>query len=199
MSDPSYATLEMLKARLKITDDDRDELLDTALAAASRYIDRHCGRRFWLDETATARVINPLRRVFRDDDGEHLLVKDIGDADGLVVQVGRDPAWTTITSLVEAEPTDALDEGRPITSLLRVNAYWNAGAGQRVRVTARWGWPQVPDQVVEATLLQANRLFKRKDSPEGVSGSAEWGVIRVSRIDPDVQAMLTHLVLPGFG
>lgn len=196
---PAYATTAQLKARMGITDDDRDELLDSALAAASRYIDGHCGRRFWLDEEATARTINPLGRVVRDEDGERLLVPDIGDLDGLTVEVGRAPSWTDVTSAVEAQPTDALDDDEPVTSLLKVGGYWSTGGGLRVRVTARWGWPQIPGPVAEATLLQANRLFKRKDSPEGVAGSAEWGVIRLSRIDPDVQALVQRLVLPAFG
>ncbi|MDX2921298.1 hypothetical protein PV370_25695, partial [Streptomyces sp. NE06-03C] len=71
------------------------------------------------------------------------------------------------------------------------------GAG--VQVTARWGWPAVPDEIVQATLIQAARLYKRKDSPEGVTGSAEWGVVRLSRRDPDVWALIEHYVLPGFG
>jgi hypothetical protein len=51
----------------------------------------------------------------------------------------------------------------------------------------------------EATLIQALRLYKRKDSPEGVLGSAEWGTVRVSRLDPDVAKLVESLVLPGFG
>jgi hypothetical protein len=192
-----YVTLDVLKDSMKITDDDRDDLLQRALNAAVGGINNTTGRRFDLDDTAQARVINPRRRVVCDEDGDHLLIKDIGSLDDLAVQIGTTSAWTTITSSVEAEPTDALDEGRPVTSLLRVAGGWPVGAGQRVRVTARWGWPQVPDVVAQATLIQAMRLFRRKDSPEGVTGSAEWGVVRLSRIDPDVQALIQSLILPG--
>jgi hypothetical protein len=42
------------------------------------------------------------------------------------------------------------------------------------------------------------RLYKRKDSPEGVLGTAEWGgPVRLSRVDPDVAALLTPFVIPG--
>lgn len=193
--DPLYASLDQVKDALKITDSDRDTLITTSLAAASRQIDRETGRRFWLDAEPTARTINPRGKVVRDEDGEHLLVKDIGDLTGLVVEVGRADAWTDISSSIEAEPLDAIEDQEPVTSLLR--ASWPLG--QRVRVTARWGWPEVPAVVEQATALQATRLFKRKDSPEGVTGSAEWGVIRLARVDPDVRALIEKLILPGLG
>lgn len=196
---PVYLSLAELKESVHITDTDRDSALARALAAASRSIDLTTGRRFWLDAEASARVINPRGRVTSDDDGQHLLIDDIGTSDGLVVEVGRGSAWTTVTTSVEAEPTDALAKLRPITSLLRIGGGWPSGGGQRVRVTGRWGWPQVPDQVVQATGIQAMRLFKRKDSPEGVLGSAEWGVIRLSRNDPDVYGLIERYILPGFG
>jgi hypothetical protein len=194
---PLYATLAQLKAFVTITDTDRDSILVDKLAAASRAIDKNTGRRFYLDATATARVINPTRRMVRDEDGWHLLIADIGDVDGLIVETGLTGAWTVITSSIEAEPTDAIDQLEPITSLLRINSYWPSGAGRRVRVTARWGWPAIPDGVSEATKILAARLFKRKDSPEGVLGSSEWGVIRLSRTDPDVYELIKSYILPG--
>jgi hypothetical protein len=194
---PLYATLAELKDGLKITDGDRDTSLARNLASASRSIDKTCGRRFYLDAAPVARILNPKGRTVLDEDGWHLLTADIGDVDGLVVQTGRTGAWSDITAQVEAEPTDAIDQLQPVTSLLRINGAWPSGGGQRVQVTARWGWPAVPDEVHEATLLLANRLFKRKDSPEGILGSSEWGVIRVSRRDPDVYGLIENLILPG--
>ncbi|GAA0971780.1 MULTISPECIES: hypothetical protein [Actinocorallia] len=192
-----YADIGDLKAEYSITDIDRDELLTEALEAASRYVDRACGRRFWLDGIAAARRFSPLRNVVSDGDGTHLLINDIGSLDGLVVEIGTGSSWTDVTDSVETEPLNALDDEQPITSLLR--GAWPCGGGQRVRVTARWGWPAVPAPVRVATLRQASRLFKRKDSPDGITGSAEWGIVRVSRVDPDVAALLRPYVLPGLG
>ena len=48
----------------------------------------------------------------------------------------------------------------------------------------------VPDDIVQACLILSTRLFKRKDSPEGVAGFADFGAVRLSRMDPDVQALL---------
>ena len=49
----------------------------------------------------------------------------------------------------------------------------------------------VPDNVREATLLQTARQFRRRLSPEGVAGFGEFGAVRVSRLDPDVEALIT--------
>lgn len=194
---PLYVGLATMKDTFTITDTDRDSLLVSKLAAASRSIDKTCGRRFYLDAAPKARVINPSRRLMRDEDGWHLLVPDIGDTTGMTVEVGRAGTWTDITAQVEAEPTDALDQLEPVTSLLRIGGSWPAGGGWRARVTTRWGWPAYPDNVVEATGILAMRLFKRKDSPEGVLGSSEWGVVRVSRTDPDVYGLIQSYILPG--
>lgn len=197
-----YATLATLKDSLQITvaDTTRDTLLNQALASASRSIDRTCGRRFWLDPTVVARTFNPRGRVVCEAFGEVLLVDDLGSITGLIVELGPGTSWTAVTGY-ETTPDNALLDGRPITGLLRANGTWGLryGTTTRVRITARWGWPTIPDEVVQATLIQASRLFKRKDSPEGITGSAEWGVVRLSRRDPDVYGLIENLIRPGFG
>ncbi|MFI6861784.1 phage gp6-like head-tail connector protein [Streptomyces sp. NPDC050421] len=192
-----YADRAALKDALSIEVDDttRDALLDRALAAASRGIDTATGRRFWLDDAASARTYRTAGRTLWADGGEVLNVDDIGAATGLVTATGTAGAWSTVTD-VETTPDNALARGRPITGLLLAGGGWGT---QRVQVTAQWGWPAVPDEIEQATLIQAARLYRRKDSPEGVTGSAEWGVVRLSRRDPDVWALIEHFVLPGFG
>lgn len=193
-----YADLGTLKRQLSLddTDDSRDALLEQALTAASRSIDRATGRRFWLDGTVVQRVYRPQGRTVVEADGVALLVDDIGSTTGLIVETGSPTTWSAVTGW-EALPDNALANGRPITGLLRLGG-WGCNTN-RVRVTALFGWPAVPDEIVQATLIQANRLFKRKDSPEGVTGSAEWGVVRLSRRDPDVWNLIEPYVLPGFG
>lgn len=199
MAVDTYTTLALLKESLNLDPDDtsKDARLTEKIQVASRQIDKTTGRRFYLDDAPTARTYRPARRVTTDRDGVLLLVDDIGDAAGLVVEMGTTGSWTPVTDF-ETSPDNALADGKAITGLLRL-AWWFGGYGLRIRVTARWGWPAVPAEVGEATLLQAARLYRRKDSPEGVLGSAEWGVMRVSRADPDVQALLTDYVLPAIG
>ncbi|MFD5425212.1 head-tail connector protein [Streptomyces sp. NPDC127084] len=194
-----YADLATLKLSLNIETDDtsRDTLLNNALASASRSIDASTGRRFYLDSPATARTYRTSGRVVCNAEGERLLVDDIGSSTGLIVETGSGGSWSPVTDY-ETAPDNALVRGRAITSLLRASGTWGYGS-TRVRVTARWGWPAVPDEIEQATLLQAARLYRRKDSPEGVTGSAEWGVVRLSRRDPDVWNLIEHYIVPGFG
>lgn len=196
-----YATRDELKTQMGIEADDttRDTLLDKALKSASRGIDRATGRRFWLDSTLTPRTYRLHARVVREEDGNVLLVDDIGDTTGMTVESASTGggAFTAITGY-EMTPDNALIDGYAITGLLRPNSIWGT-AFTRIRVTAKFGWPTVPDDIAEACLIQASRLYKRKDSPEGIIGSAEWGVRNLSRRDPDVWALIEPYTLPGFG
>lgn len=189
-----YATLAEFKAARRIKDDSDDTALQSVLVAASRAIDRRCGRRFWLDTEPTVRTYRTQGRVVSEPDSERLLVDDIGSLDGLVVEVGSGSSWTPVTDY-EPLPDNAPARGEPVTTLLRPYGTWGC---QQVRVTAQHGWPAVPDEIRQATLLLASRLYHRKDSPQGITGSADWGPLRVSRMDPDVEALLGPFALPGF-
>ncbi|PZG14433.1 hypothetical protein C1I95_21770 [Micromonospora craterilacus] len=183
---------------MPLDDVDDDPALLRRLVAASRAIEDKCGkRRFWRDRTPSVRTVSAAgRRLLRDADGDRLLVDDIGSLDGLRVEVGSTLyGWSDLVDY-ETEPDSALVDGRPITALLRPCGGWSQlGDRQRVRITARWGWPAVPPGVVEATLLLASRLWMRRNSPEGVLGSADWGTVRVSRMDPDVEALIREYAL----
>ncbi|MCH5677833.1 phage gp6-like head-tail connector protein [Streptomyces gilvus] len=196
-----YGTLASLKEKLSIEADDtsRDALLTSALAAASRAIDGSTGRRFWLDASVTARVYRLHERVVCEEDGQLLKVDDIGDTTGMTVESASSTGgtYTSITGTYDTTPDNALADGYPITGLLRPNSIWGTSF-TRIRVTALFGWPAVPDEITEAALIQATRLYKRKDSPEGIIGSAEWGVRNLSRRDPDVWALIEPYILPGF-
>ena len=194
-----YATLATLKRLLNLetADTTSDDLLTQALEAASRGIDRMCGRRFWLDPAPVARTFNPSGRTVATESGDRLVVNDLGSVTGLTVETGSGGSYSAVTTY-ETGPDNALADARPVTSLLSLGGSWGYGAA-RVRITGRWGWPAVPAEVVQATQIQALRLYRRKDSPDGVTGSAEWGVVRLSRVDPDVYTLVQHLTLPGFG
>ncbi len=51
---------------------------------------------------------------------------------------------------------------------------------------------QYPGPVIEACLIQAARIWKRKDAPFGVTGATEFGQASVIvRLDPDVRQLLS--------
>lgn len=187
-----YIELAALKSARRIdpADTSEDAALQREITAASRRIDDRCGRRFYLDETATARTFTPAGSLLADGT---LLIDDIGSTVGLVVEAGQGSSWSTIDSdSYEFLPDNALVQSKPITGIKRLWATWDRSI--RVRVTARWGYPTVPDGVVSATLILANKLYLRKDSPEGILRADG---IRVSRLDPDVEALIEAHILPG--
>lgn len=195
-----YTSLTTVKAALgKITENDKDDLIEQAIAAASRFIDRRTGRRFYADLSATPRTFPITGQSLYEGADQLLLIDDVSSLQDLTVAIQASlsiPAsWTTV-QLWEPGPDNALVYGQPITQI-RSSAGWLPFYG-RVQVTARWGWPTVPDEITQATQLLAARLYRRKDSPEGVLGSSEWGAVRVSRIDPDVQGLIAPFVIPGF-
>lgn len=50
--------------------------------------------------------------------------------------------------------------------------------------------PVVPPTLYEACLLLTSRLFRRRLSPEGVAGFGDFGAVRVSYTDPDVERLI---------
>lgn len=194
-----YATVDDLRTRLNLPDRTRDQELHDRLETASRCIERDTSRRFYLDPIVSQRVFNPRNRQVWTGEGMKLYVDDIGSAQGLLVEVGTTlTGWSTITGF-EYGPDNALVRGDAVTWLLRTYIPWVYYPLQRIRVTAQWGWPSVPAQIKDATLLGAARLFRRRESPDGVVGAGDWGMIRVGRYDPDYDSLIEPFVIPAFG
>ena len=187
-------TVGQLKARFGISDSIDDDLIRHTIRSASRAIDDECGRRFYLDIAATARQYRTAS-AFWESDGEVLLIDDIGNLTGVVVEVGDGTTWTAVTNYA-TEPFNAIVQGRPVRKLRRTMNNWSTS--RQVRVTARWGWPNIPGPIRDATEILAGRLFKRKDAPFGVAGFGEFGDIRILRTDPDVERDIAPYRLTGF-
>ena len=187
-----YCTLDELKAALRITDALDDRQLESSIEAASRRIDGLCSRRFYLDGTTSSRTYAP-------DRARVVTVDDIATVTGLVVKTDSDGSGTFETTLTtgvdfQVEPLNASTRGEPITVLRALSTTFPVSSSRRatIQVTAKWGWPSIPDAIREATVLLAARHFKRLDSPLGVAGFGDLGAIMVRRTDPDIE----HLVNP---
>lgn len=178
----------------------RDRALLRIIAAASRSIDRTTRRRFWPDIEATQRRYDLRARgrtfVDRRAGTTTVYVDDMIGISDLVVEVGdTSGVYSTYDVTYLPEPLNAVEEHRAVEALV----FNTIGiSGRLMRLTNRFGWPVIPDEVAEAAALQSSRLWSRKTSPEGVAGSAEWGIMRVSRLDPDVRELIKNLILPEF-
>ena len=187
-----YASLNQVKAALRISDTVDDALLEMAVESASRLIDGYCGRSFFSQGTAV-RVYapdNPYVVQIDDLSSSTVTVKTSSDADQ-----NFDTTWKTTD--IQLEPLNGRTEGQawPFTRIRAINDYLfpSDDYGEAtVQVTGVFGWPGgVPTNVTQATVIQASRIFKRLDSPLGVAGFGEMGAMRVGRgLDPDVAQLV---------
>ena len=192
-----YTTLNAMKSYLSISDNSDDTILETMVESASRSIDRIANRRFYLDANATSRQYRAYNDVFA-------YVDDIGTTSSLVVAMDEDGDGTFETTLTLntdfiLDPLTAPSLSRPYTQLTMVNTTYtwpifpgmfSNGLRPGVQVTARWGWPSVPDDIEMACQILTADLYKRKDSPGGVLGLGDLGAIRMSPLGRDVTAMV---------
>ncbi len=191
-----YATRNQVKAALRIGTADTldDDLIDNCVGAASRLIDGYCNRKFWQSGTAS--------RVYQAEDSFYCSIDDIaGTAITLKTSSQADGTFdvTWKVSDYQLEPlngnldglTWSYDKIRAVGDYLFPTVNANYGEQALVQVTAVFGWPEVPEPVTQATIIQASRIFKRYDSPLGVAGFGDLGAIRVSRyLDPDMAQLV---------
>lgn len=186
---PDYVTKAELKSFLRIDVGDTvdDAQLDIAITAASRAVDDVTYRQFGQVAAPEARLYTPWWDTSR---GKWVItIDDLQDATGLTV-VNAQGAVT----LYSKQPGNAALRGRVWTRLVIdfANTVLIKGTENEFTVTARFGWSAVPVTIKQATLLQASRLFKRRDAPFGVAGSPDAGseVRLLARVDPDVAVTL---------
>ena len=192
-----YATLTQIKGYMSISDNTDNDLLEDLIESASRSIDRMANRRFYLDATASARLYRAYSDIF-------VYVDDIGTTSSLAValDINGNGTYTKTLTLNQdyiLDPLTASSLGRPFTQLTMVSntETWpifpgltQNGLRPGVQVTARWGWPSVPDDINMACLILTADLYKRKDAPGGILGLGDLGVVRMSPIGRDVTAMV---------
>jgi hypothetical protein len=192
-----YATLTQIKNYMSISDNTDNDLLEDLVESASRSIDRIANRRFYLDATASARLYRAYSNIF-------VFVDDIGTTSNLVVAMDENGNGTysktlTLNTDYILDPLTSQSLNRPFTQLTMVSntESWpifpgitSNGLRPGVQVTARWGWPSVPDDINMACLILTADLYKRKDAPGGILGLGDLGVVRMSPIGRDVTAMV---------
>jgi len=189
-----YATLNQIKAALRIPTADAtdDALLNMAVESASRLIDAYCGRNFLLGGSATRYYHTEDPYVVQIDDARSITeVQTSSSEDGIY-----DITWnlTPHTGDIQPEPLNDYVGGIvwPFTRLRAIGDYvFPVDRETTVKVTAVYGWPTVPVTVTQACILQSSRIFTRLQSPLGVAGFGDMGIMRVGRgLDPDVGQLI---------
>lgn len=186
----AYATLNEVKQAMSIPVSDTvdDTMLEIAIESASRAIDSYTNRNFYSSGTAT-RLYSPTSNYVCeiDDLATFVSLNTIDQDDAFTV------SWTS--SDYQLEPLNGIVDGMP-TPYTRIRAIgdylFDPLMGEAtVQVTGVFGYASTPIEIKQACLIQASRLMKRLDSPLGVAGFGDLGVVRVSsRLDPDVAQLI---------
>lgn len=191
-----YTTLQEVKDILRlgtaVTED--DSLLERCIESASRHIDRYCERNFTSGSATRVYSPNDSYLVETDDIISITTLKTSTSVDGVF-----DTTWKV--SDYQLEPLNGWVGGAssPYTHIRAVGDYLfptsnypYAQGEATVQVVGVFGYATaVPTDIIQACNLLAVREYKRYDSPLGVAGFGEIGVIRVSRTDPDIEALLS--------
>jgi hypothetical protein len=165
-----YVTVEELQywARDKIPTANT-EAWETALAAAEQALDNSIGRRIALaGVTATPRVFVPLDEtiVLIDDAAEITAISNRG---------------VPVTFGTQLEPLNGLSdagEQSPYHTIRLVSGQWYVNAHEAtVTVTARWGWPIIPPQAIEACKIAAKAIVDGRSVRLGLADLTPGGAV----------------------
>ena len=154
-----------------------DAMLALALAAAEESVNQHCGRTFGAVGASETRTF--------DGGSCRILIDDCSAFTAVTHSVDR-TTFSAVTVTPWLEPANT----SPKTTLVATSPF-----DRWVRVTGTFGYGSTPSSVKTATLIKAARIFKRRESPTGVEGSSEFGLVRITRgEDADCVLLLSPYV-----
>lgn len=175
-----YATVDELKSRLGLTDTIDDFELAIVIESSSRAVDQWCDRWFYRAEETRTYVPCNSRYLTVDDLVEVTSVKTDPAGDGTF-----ETTWSTSDYQLLPYNASRRGESWPFDEIQAVGSqtfpagWFSPGRADRVQIVGVFGWPAVPANVKEATLIIAADSFKAKDAPFGVAGYGEFGPMRV--------------------
>lgn len=184
-----YLTEEEARTYIGRNDAKDPALLEDIVTAASRLIDRHCGRHFF-QQTATA-------RIFDSPDGYCVTFGPFNDLVSVTTLKtdadGSGSYETTVSSsdyqLLPVGATTMGPVAQPYTSLRMLGSAtlptpWEFSSGRHglIEITGTWGWPTaVPTEVKAACRIIVAEVAKLQDAPLGIAGGDAMGVAYVGR------------------
>ena len=193
---PAYTTRNVVKTYLGIPSgtSSEDDPIDAAIDAAEQEIDNYTGRTFVVPGAATAKVYRPA-------DDRVVLVDDIAQTTSLVVKTATadDGAYDTTLTITSEFILDGNAAPYRIVRRVDGSAFPRYTSNRpSVEVTAYFGYGMsIPKAIVQASTLMGARLYQRRSSPLGFQAGLEGDAVRISRIDPDMRALLAGYRLPA--
>lgn len=142
--------------------------------------------------------------MFYGDGSRVLRVDDIGSTTGLVIKIDDDNDGSVAdeTALSSSDfqmwPLNAVSQVQPASyTQIHMPAWGSRGSWPRgllISVTAAWGWPAIPEQIVNAT-IELTRLL-RVEGPRATNRLDEGGVPLFLSRDAQARNIINQLVLP---
>ena len=181
-----YIGLEEFKDRLGITDTADDSQAQISIQSVCQWVNEYCGRHF--NRITEARTFEP-------DNIWLLNIDDVVTVSALALDMDGDGVYElSLTQNVDYQlrlgkglyNVNSTGIARPYTQVQIIQTgkwlpfTWPYTTLNRVQITGTWGWPAVPPGVTEAAFILAADIFKMKDAPFGLAGSADLGVTRIS-------------------
>jgi len=199
---PDYVTVDNLRDYIGSDTTNFAAVAQSACTVASRWVEAKAGRTFFGDSTVSARYFDPISAW-------ECNVDDISTTSGLIVATDDggngtySGTWTYNTDFI-LEPVNSRQGGIAGYPFTKVKVLGNQSRGffinrvwsmrPFVKVTAKWGWAAVPDDVTQAALMKAAEVFKMKDAANGTIGLDGWGPVRF-RENPAILALLGPYML----
>lgn len=191
----NYATVAELQAHIDASGavswaaaDDAN--METALAAASRWIDERLDTRFYGASETRYYTADWYDLLFIDDLVSLTTLKTDDDDDGVY-----ETTWDS--GDYRLEPRNAALKNRPYRAIRRKDGgdySFPVKVDDGVQIVGVFGYStDAPAPIKQATLLLAHRLWMRKDAIFGVAGTPGLGVTVVQATitaDADVMALL---------
>lgn len=179
----SYVTLEDFKQYLRNEAGGLDNTyLQSCLDSATLAINSTCGRSFSVASGSSTRLYVPSQ----------LQAQAIHDCTA-VSAVAMDGAAISST-VYQLEPLNGLSmsgESRPYDRLVRVDGFvwWSWWPNKAsLSVTATWGWPATPANVIEACRLLAKDISSARNVQGGMVTSGDFAMRAVQ--NPTIQWLL---------
>lgn len=210
----AYATAAQYRATILHTDTGDDTQILNDLTAMSRFIEALCNRFFTKDAAPVARVYyaNPNSALGNPEAenpfavqprlNRRLYVDDISSTTGLVIKLdnNRDGDFTDSTTITLAttdyqlEPLNAAlgPEVNPWTAIYLPTWSTQLGfpPGMAIQVTAAWGWPAVPQAIINACC--ALTAIWRLETPRALGHQTDIGSIQL--VSPDARRIVKDIV-----